>query len=227
MAAEIRDPHDVLGIPRGAGRDEIQRAYRRLARRHHPDVSPERGAADRFREVVAAYRTLIDEPPPREDLVIEFTIAVESAFLGGWQRVTLPGSPQVHDVELPPGIVDGARLRLADGVLLLIRLAPHPRYRVFGRDVMVEVRISPWEAALGGVVPVPRPGGDLRLDVPPGSSSGRRLRLRGRGLPNPRGLPGDLYTELRIVVPERLSAGEHALFAALARESRFAARPSI
>ena len=81
--------------------------------------------------------------------------------------------------------------------------------------------VSPWEAALGAVVPVGLPGGDVRLDVPPGSPSGRRLRLRGYGLPNPRGTSGDLFAELRIVVPERLTDGERALFVSLARESAF------
>jgi curved DNA-binding protein len=236
MAVEIRDPYEVLGVARGAGPDEIQRAYRRLARRHHPDVSAEAGAADRFREVVAAYRVLADPKRRREydrtrlrgGPVVEITVGVESAYLGGRRSVTVPGPdgrPRLYDVDLPAGTVDGARLRLPDGVLLVIRLAPHPRYRVAGRDVMVEVPLSPWEAALGAVVPVPRPGGDLHLDVPAGSSSGRRLRLRGHGLPDPRGLPGDLYAELRIVVPERLTPGERALFASLARESAFVPRP--
>src|SRR5207249_51137 len=84
---------------------------------------------------------------------------------------------------------------------LVVRLAPHPRYRVEGRDITVELRLSPWEAALGATVAVDTPGGEAKLRVPPGSSSGRRLRLKGRGMPNPRGQPGDLYAEVRIMVP--------------------------
>lgn len=271
MAVQIRDPYEVLGVARGAGREEIQRAYRRLARRHHPDVSTEPGAEERFKEITAAYRVLADPKRRREydarpgrpqryhggidvdlasglfrqpaargaDARAELTIGVETAYSGGRRRVTLPGPagrPRQYDVDVPPGVVDGERIRLrgqgAPGarggppgdLYLVVRLAPHPRFRVFGRDVMVEVPISPWEAALGAVVPVGTPGGDVRLDVPAGSSSGRRLRLRGQGLPNPRGPAGDLFAEVRIVVPERLTPGERALFSSLARESPFDAR---
>ncbi|WP_432827801.1 DnaJ C-terminal domain-containing protein [Dactylosporangium sp. CA-092794] len=267
MAVEIRDPYEVLGVARGAGRDEIQRAYRRLARRFHPDVSPEPGAEERFKEITAAYRVLADPKRRREydtarparhqkyhgrvdtdlsgglfrgsatrgaDARAELVVGVETAYTGGRRRVTLDGPagrPRQYDVHVPAGVVDGACLRLpgqgspgarggpAGDLLLVVRLAPHPRLKVSGRDVMVEVAVSPWEAALGSVVPVGTPAGELRLDVPAGSSSGRRLRLRGQGLPNPRGAPGDLFAEIRIVVPERLTPGEEALYRSLARES--------
>ncbi|WP_432988072.1 DnaJ C-terminal domain-containing protein [Dactylosporangium sp. CA-233914] len=212
----------MLGVDRGAGPDEIRRAYLRLARRHHPDVSAEPGAQERFKEIAAAYRTLAGRI--EIDLGAEVTVAVEVAFTGGRGRVTVPGPagrPRQYDVAVPAGVADGVRLRLAGGLLLVVRLAPHPRLKVSGRDVMVEVPVSPWEAALGAAVPLALPAGDLRLDVPPGSSSGRRLRLRGHGLPNPRGPAGDLFTELRIVVPRRLTPGEHALFTRLASESPF------
>jgi curved DNA-binding protein len=255
MAVDSRDPYETLGVARGAGRDEIQRAYRRLARRYHPDVSAEAGAEERFKEITAAYRVLADPKRRREhdagrrgrhqryraggegDLAgglfrtagarAELTIGVEIAYTGGRRRVTLPGPagrPRQYDVDVPAGVVDGERLRLPGEVLVVVRLAPHPRLKVSGRDVMVEVPLSPWEAALGAVVPLGMPAGALRLDVPPGSSSGRRLRLRGHGLPNPRGAAGDLFAELRIVVPPRLTAGEQALFRRLARESPFNAR---
>ncbi len=89
--------------------------------------------------------------------------------------------------------------------------------RKSGRDVTVDVPVAPWEAALGASIPA----GTARADLPPGSSSGRRLRLREYGLPNPRGAPGDLYAEVRIVVPATLTPAERELFARLAAESRF------
>ncbi|KJY38877.1 DnaJ C-terminal domain-containing protein, partial [Streptomyces katrae] len=109
----------------------------------------------------------------------------------------------------------------AADLYLRVRLAPHPRYRVDGRDVTVDLPVTPWEAALGASVPVDTPGGTATVDLPPGSSSGRRLRLRGRGMPNPRGQPGDLYAEVKIVVPPRPTQAERDLFERLAKESRF------
>ncbi len=84
---------------------------------------------------------------------------------------------------------------------------------------MVELLVTPWEAALGAPVPVQTPGGPVSLDVPPGSSSGRRVRLRGKGLPNPRGVAGDLYAKVRIVIPPNLSRREQRLYAELAAAS--------
>ena len=99
---------------------------------------------------------------------------------------------------------------------LLVRLAPHPRYRVDGRDITVELPVPPWDATLGAKAPVETPGGRVEVKVPAGSSSGRRLRLRGRGLPNPRGAAGDLYAEVRIVTPQRLTAEQRKAWEALA-----------
>jgi len=81
--------------------------------------------------------------------------------------------------------------------------------------------VAPWEAALGATIPVDTPGGEVKVRVPPGSSSGRRLRLRGQGMPNPRGAPGDLYAEVRIMVPSRLRRRERQLFEELSRVSNF------
>jgi curved DNA-binding protein len=102
-----------------------------------------------------------------------------------------------------------------------VHIAPHPRYRLSGRDITLEIPVAPWEAALGATVPVDTPGGTVRVDVPPGTSSGRRLRLRGRGLPNPRGAPGDLYAQIKIVVPAQLSDAERRLFEELATVSSY------
>ncbi|GAA0743272.1 DnaJ domain-containing protein [Dactylosporangium roseum] len=304
MPVEIRDYYAVLGVRRDANAEEIQRAYRTLARRHHPDVNREPGAEERFKEISEAYHVLSNPrsrrkydrfgagwrqapddagsrgtgrrqaPPPRstvdidlEDLLgslfggrfgggfrgyqsgglgstpvpgadtqAELTISVEDAYLGGRRRITMPGPagrPRQYGVDIPAGVVEGQRIRLAGqgaagarggrpgDLYLVVHLAPHPRYKVEGRDVMVDLPVSPWEAALGAVVPVGTPGGDVRLEVPTGSSSGRRLRLRGQGVPNPRGTPGDLFAEVRIVVPGSLSRRERQLFEELAAESTF------
>ena len=102
-----------------------------------------------------------------------------------------------------------------------MRIAPHPRYRLDGRDLYIELRLAPWEAALGTSLALDTPGGEVKVKVPGGTSSGRRIRLAGRGLPNPKGKAGDLYAEARIMVPSRLSRAERRLFEQLAAESNF------
>ena len=135
-------------------------------------------------------------------------------------------------MKIPPGVVEGQRIRLAGqggqgsngqpgDLYLIVHIAPHPRFRLDGRDIYVDLPVAPWEAALGAKVAVEGPGGDAKLTVPAGTSSGRKLRLRARGLPNPKGTPGNLYAEVRIMVPRRLSEREKSLFEELARESDF------
>lgn len=315
-----RDFYEILGVPRTATREEIQRAYRTLARENHPDVNKDPGAEERFKDVSEAYDVLSDAdlrrrydafgpdfrrvpedvdpeawaraqaearagagraragagaggpgwagtrrggvggfggfggpegidiedlfggmftgrggrgwgPIPGADQEAELVLSVEDAYRGGRHAITLagPDGQRQYDVNIPPGVTDGQRIRLAgqggrgsDGaepgdLYLVVRLAPHPRYRVHGRDIDVDLRLAPWEAALGASVPVDTPGGDAKVRVPPGTSSGRRLRLRGRGMPNPRGQPGDLYAEARIMVPRHLTDEERRLFSELAR----------
>jgi curved DNA-binding protein len=130
-------------------------------------------------------------------------------------------------------VTEGQRIRLAGqgghgsegaaagDLYLVVRIAPHPKYRLDGRDISVDLPLTPWEAALGTTVPVDTPGGEAKVKVPPGTSSGRRLRLRGRGLPNPRGAAGDLYAEARIAVPPRPTDEEKRLFSELAAASTF------
>ncbi len=315
-----RDYYQALGVARTASQEEIQRAYRTLARRYHPDINKEPGAEDRFKEITEAYEVLSDpdhrarydrfgaawrqvpeDYDPRagahfgagqsggrrvyvdtggfagpgfggpgfgggggglgevdlEDLLggffpsggagfgrggvpgadseAEIELSVEDAYTGGRRSITLNTSTgsRNYEVNIPPGVTDGQRIRLAGqgatgsgggpagDLYLVVRLAPHPLYRVQGRDVTVEVPVTPWEAALGGSIPVPTPAGTTRVDLPAGSSSGRRLRLRGRGMPNPRGAAGDLYAEVKIVVPATLSPTERDLFGRLAAESGF------
>jgi curved DNA-binding protein len=169
------------------------------------------------------------------DQEAEVTISVEEAFRGTTRSLSLSGADGSHTVQvtIPPGVTHGQRIRLAGqggqgtggaaagDLYLIVRIAPHPRFRLDGRDLYVELAVAPWEAALGASVAVDAPGGEAKLKVPAGSSSGRRLRLKGQGLPNPRGAAGDLYAEVRIKVPSRLSDDERRLFEELARVSTF------
>ncbi len=309
-----RDYYDLLGISRDASADEVQQAYRKLARRHHPDVNKNPEAEERFKEINEAYQVLKDPgarrrydrfgpnfrqipegyeetvgagrgpgrgyrrtggspfggasaeptmgaqwefhdsgidiedllggvfgargpggPIPGADQEAELTLMVEDAYRGGRRSITLagPGGPRSYEVDIPAGVTDGQRIRLAGqggrgrgdasagDLYLVVRIAPHPRYRVNGRDIHVDLPVSPWEAALGATIPVETPGGEGKVRVPPGSSIGRRLRLRGQGLPNPSGTPGDLYAEVKVMVPATLSERERELFEELANVSTF------
>ena len=303
--APSRDFYDTLGVARDVSADDMQRAYRKLARTYHPDVNKDPGAEERFKDISEAYDVLSDPeqrrrydafgpdfrqvppdvdpqawaraqagatagggrtrgggrrprtggfqdidlesmfggmfggggfgPIPGADQEAEIELTVEEAYTGGRRTVTLsgPDGSRTLDVTIPPGVTDGQRIRLSgqggrggdgapDGDLyLVVRLAPHPRYRVNGRDITVALPLAPWEAALGASVAVDTPGGEAKVRVPAGTSSGRRLRLKGRGLPNPRGRPGDLYAEARIMVPPNLSDEERRLFEQLAAVSTF------
>ena len=311
-----RDFYESLGVGRNASADEIQSAYRKLARTYHPDINKDPGAEDRFKEVSEAYDVLSDpelrrrydafgadfrqvpegvDPDtwararagagagsrrsrggpgradsadsewfttgdiggvdfddlfgdmfggrrgsswgaiPGADQEAELLLSVEEAFNGGRRTITItgPDGPRTLDVNIPPGVTDGQRIRLAEqggqgtgqappgDLYLVVRIAPHPRYRVEGRDVFVELPLAPWEAALGANVAVETPGGEAKVRVPQGTSCGRRLRLKSRGLPNHRGEPGDLYAEARILVPATPSEDERRLFEELARMSTF------
>jgi curved DNA-binding protein len=308
------DFYQVLGVPRNADQDEIQRAYRKLARTYHPDVNPGPGAEDRFKKVSEAYDVLSDPqtrrrydafgpdfrqvpedvdpeqwrraragarvgagagaggrsragrasggfgfgggdvdledllggifggrtgrgwgPTPGADQEAEIELTVEEAYHGVRKSITLAGDGTrlSFDVTVPAGVTDGQRIRLAGqggrgsegarngDLYLIVRIAPHPKYRLDGRDLYVELRLAPWEAALGTSVAVDTPGGEVKVKVPGGTSSGRQIRLRGRGLPNPKGKPGDLFAEARIMVPPHLSRAERRLFEQLAAESHF------
>lgn len=174
-------------------------------------------------------------PIPGADQEAELVLSVEEAYAGGrrWVSLAGPEGSRSYEVSIPPGVIDGQRIRLAGeggrgsgeapagDLFLVVRIAPHPRYRLEGRDLHIDLPVSPWEAALGATIPVDTPGGEVKVRVPPGSSSGRRLRLRGQGMPNPRGSPGDLYAEVAVMVPRHLSGRERELFEELSRVSRF------
>ena len=174
-------------------------------------------------------------PVPGADQEAELTLTLEEAYRGGRRKITLggPDGERGYDVNIPAGVVDGQRIRLAGeggrgrgpgaagDLYLVVRIAPHPRYRLSGRDIHVRLPVTPWEAALGATVPVSGPGGTAKVQVPPGTSSGRRLRLRGEGMPRPKGSPGDLYAEIQVMVPSAPSPRERELFEELAAASTF------
>jgi curved DNA-binding protein len=311
------DFYSILGVARTATAEEIQRAYRKLARRWHPDVNRAPDASERFKQIAEAYQVLSDPEQRRRydafgpdfrqvpegvdpaawartagarsrtaggdawvwtdagspggyaaadaisleellshlgglgsaagrshahtgaDQEATLELSLEEAYAGGSRTITLgaPGGSRSLTVTIPPGVTDGQRLRLAGQGLpgaarsgdlyLVIRIRPDARYQVQGRDVTTAVRVSPWEAALGARVDVDTLSGKLSVTIPAGTSSGTKLRLRGKGLPNPKGKPGDLYLDVRIVVPPKLSAEERRLFEQLAKTSRFDPRRSV
>jgi curved DNA-binding protein len=165
-----------------------------------------------------------------QEATLELTL--EEAVAGGKRRLSL-GDGRDFEVEIPPGVRDGQRIRLsgqgaagvgagpAGDLFLRIRIKRHPRFRVKGGDLYVDLPVSPWEAALGAEVPVGTLTGTARVRVPAGSSTGRRLRLRGEGLPSTNGAAGDLYAVLAVHVPKRLKEEERELFERLAAVSRF------
>jgi curved DNA-binding protein len=293
VAVKFRDYYEVLGVPRTASADDIKRAYRQLARKHHPDLQPasERAqAAERFKEINEAYEVLNDPdkrakydalgpswkggmdftpppgphrgptvttgdwddvgdfsdffasifgrpaggtrrggvriPVPGNDIEGELPLTLDDVLHGGQRRITLDG--RSLDVTIPRGIRDGATLRLAGqggrgvsggppgDVYLRVRLLPNPRYRVVGDDLEMDLPLWPWQAVLGAEVRVDTPDGPVTLTVPPGTQSGARLRLRGRGLPRGDGR-GDLYAVARVVVPTRPSAPEREAYETLRR----------
>jgi curved DNA-binding protein len=179
-------------------------------------------------------------PVSGSDHETEVEVTVEEAYNGTQRTLSIsgPDGPRTIDVNIPAGVVDGQRIRLrgqggqgsgggeAGDLYLVVRIAPHPRYRLEGRDLHMLLPLAPWEAALGSSVDVDTPGGPATVNVPAGTSSHRRLRLKGRGLPNKRGKPGDLYAEAQIKVPKSPSAEERELFEQLGKVSTFDPRSS-
>jgi curved DNA-binding protein len=154
-------------------------------------------------------------------------LSLEEAARGGKRRITL-GDGRDYEVTIPAGVKDGQRIRLAGegspgigggppgDLYLRVRLKPDPRFRVEGRDLYTDLPVTPSEAALGASVEVPTLTGRARVNVPAGSSCGRRLRLRGEGLGD-----GDLYASVKIEVPKRLTKQERELYERLAEVSKF------
>nr|WP_010132722.1 DnaJ C-terminal domain-containing protein [Microbulbifer agarilyticus] len=303
---EYRDYYQILGVERTAAQDEIKRAYRKLARKFHPDVSKEDDAEERFKEVSEAYEVLKDpekraaydqlgkswnsgedfRPPPDWDQGFEFrgggytdadpeafsdffeslfgrggfqhggahqggfhqggfhqggfhqgggqfhaqgenthakiAIDVEDSYRGSKRQISLKhselgpdGRPEIKErklnITIPKGVTEGQQIRLAgqgqpgigDGkpgdLYLEIVFNSHSRFSVEGKTVYLDLPVAPWEAALGGKVPVQTPDGTLNLTLPANSKNGGKLRLKGKGLPAKE--PGDLYVVLDVVTP--------------------------
>jgi curved DNA-binding protein len=162
---------------------------------------------------------------PGSDVEAEVPVTLTDVLRGGRRRLTLDG--RTLDVEIPAGVRDGTVLRLAGrgergtgggppgDLYLRVRLVPDPYYRVAGDDLEMDLPLWPWQAVLGDEVKIDTPDGPVTLRVPAGTQSGRRLRLRGRGLPRTGERRGDLHAVARIRVPERPSAAERAAYEAL------------
>jgi curved DNA-binding protein len=269
---QFKDYYEILGVKPEAKAAEIKSAYRRLARKYHPDVSKEAGAEEKFKSVNEANEVLGDkqkreaydqlrqrgyrpgeefQAPPnfREDHNFDFgnhgeglnsdffeslfgrgagrshragprrgqdiqarvEIDLPTAFEGGKQRLNLQdggGADRVLEVKIPAGILPGQQIRLAGqghpgspagDLLLEIAIRPDAQFDLIGRDVHYTLPIAPWEAALGATIPVPTLAGDVDLKIPAGSNSGRKLRLKGRGMPGRS--PGDQLVTLAVHAP--------------------------
>ncbi|MGQ0586168.1 MAG: DnaJ C-terminal domain-containing protein [Gammaproteobacteria bacterium] len=159
-------------------------------------------------------------PRGAQDQRASLTIQLEDSFHGSQRTLTL-GSGRNLSVKIPKGVTGGQTIRLAEqapgggDLLLEVQFAPHPEFRLEGRDVHANLPVAPWEAALGARVPVRTLGGTVELSVPEGSQSGRKLRLKARGLP---GTPsGDQIVTLEIVTPPAADAGDRSFYGEMAR----------
>lgn len=306
---EYKDYYQALGVDKTASADEIKKAYRKLVRIYHPDVSKHSDATARTKEINEAYDVLGDaekraaydelgrgyrpgqdfHPPPEwgaqhgggadvndffadlfshvgrgqrggragpgggfnlrgEDIHARIEVDLRDAFEGASKTISLrvpqrDASGRVHtqekqlNVNIPKGVTEGQQLRLtgqgqpgmgqggAGDLFLEIHFRPDARYRVEGKDVYQDVPITPWEAALGAKIAVPTPSGTVEVSVPAGSQSGRKLRLKGRGLPARQ--PGDLYLILNVVLPPATGARARELYEQMARELAFNPRDNM
>lgn len=307
-----RDYYAVLGVARAATQEEVNAAYRQLARKYHPDISKEADAEERFKEVGNAYEVLRDPekrklydrygeqwkavsegrapPPGAEQARVDFKtegfdpeelgdlgslfeqffgggaragaghagwhsyrgaapgvdvearieLTVEEAFRGGEHSITFtdPDSGQARrlSVRIPAGVRSGQRIRLAGqgrtrgqdaargDLFLAIQVVSTERFELEGSDVHTVLELTPWEAALGGKVKLKTLDGSVNVTVPGGSSSGREIRLVGKGYPKGDGTHGDLFARISIRVPQKLTEQERKLFEQLAEASQFQAR---
>lgn len=302
---EFKDYYKILEVARDADQADIKKAYRRLARKYHPDVSKEPEAEARFKEVNEANEVLSDpekrraydqlgpnwkagqdfRPPPGwehfggfsqgdfggsgftggaagfsdffetlfgagvrhhagaqggfrgrgQDREAQLELDLETAYHGGRQTLQLAG--RALNVTIPAGVMEGQRIRLsgqgqpgrgggpAGDLYLIIHIRPHALYRLDGRDVLLALPITPWEAALGAQVKVPTLAGKVELRVPSGSTSGRKLRLKGRGLPGRP--PGDQYVELHIETPPVETEAHRDFYERMSQELPFDPRAHL
>ncbi len=309
---EFKDYYQTLGVGRDATAEEIKKAFRKLARKYHPDVSKETDAEQRMSEVNEAYAVLSDaekraaydqvgrgyrpgqefRPPPDWDAGFEFSgrgssphetadfsdffaelfgrmggtrggfhprgrgsfqargedhhakvlLDLEDSFTGATRQLSLKtprldpaGRVQLEtrtlNVRIPSGVREGQIIRLAGqgspgmngapagDLLLEVHFRPHPRFRPDGRDLHLSLPVTPWESALGAVVAVELPHGNVKVRIPEGAQGGRQLRVRGKGIPgNP---PGDLLLEIQVVLPPADTPKARQLYETMARELDF------
>lgn len=346
MPVKFQDYYQTLGVERTATQEAISKAFRKLARKYHPDVNKTKEGEEKFKQLNEAYEVLRDpekrsrydqlgenwkagqefQPPPdwqdlfkhfggggqsfggaqsfggqsfrsqgggragRQGATFKFgrggdgefsdffdmlfgaggadasafsggrgqaafpqdgesqsasiTISLEDAYRGAQKTISLATTEvnaqglaelktKTYNVKIPPGTQDGKTIRLrgmgqkgrsggANGDLLLrVQIAPHPRLKLEGTNIIATVPITPSEAALGAKVTVATLDGNVSMSVPPGSQSGQRLRLKGKGMPQNSGTGGDFYVELRIAVPKELSEKERKAYEELAAASSF------
>lgn len=184
---ELKDYYAIMGVKPTDDLKTIKTAYRRLARKYHPDVSKEPDAEARFKEVAEAWEVLSDEQRRAE-------------YDQMWQHRNDPQfNRQFHHGDL----------------WLVIHIAPHPLFDIVGQDLEIVVPVSPWEAALGTKVTVPTLKESILLTIPPGSQAGQRLRVKGKGLVSKK-QTGDLYAVLKIVMPPKPDENTAALWQQLA-----------
>lgn len=307
---EFKDYYKTLGVRPDASASEVKKAYRKNARKFHPDVNIGTDAEAKFKDVTEAYEVLKDperraaydqlgkepppgsgqyRPPPDWDGGFQFSgggpdseegfsdffetlfrrqaspaggmrsgqgadshakiqIDIEDAYRAATRVLSLrmpvvgpTGSVSMQDrnisVRIPKGIRQGQTIRLpgqgapafnassAGDLFLEVAFAPHPIYRPDGRDLYLDLPIAPWEAALGGRVVMPTPGGKVDLRIPKNARSGQKLRLKGKGLP---GTPaGDIFATLKIVNPDVTTDEARALFERMAKEIPFDPRAHL
>jgi curved DNA-binding protein len=313
---DFKDYYETLGVKKDASQDEIKRAYKKLARKYHPDVSKAADAESRFKALGEAYQVLKDpekraaydqlgsnyqagqdfNPPPNWDAGFEFNggdfsggdnadyseffesifghgfgsaqgrnqqrgynargedhhakvlIDLEDAYLGATRSVTLQ-SPEIDSsghvvnkqrtlkVKIPKGVKQGQHIRLsgqgspgmggapAGDLYLVIEFKAHSIYRVDGNNVYLDLPLAPWEVALGASVKVPTPVGPVDLKISAGTPSGRKLRLKARGIPSK--VPGDLYVITQITVPPADSDAAKALYHKMQEELAYNPRSKL
>ena len=312
---EFKDYYKTLGVSRDATAEEIKKAYRRLARKYHPDVSKETNAEQKMKEVNEANAVLSDpekraaydqlgqgrgfqpgsdfQPPPGWDAGFEFRgqgsngaqaadfsdffaelfgkqmgagarqthhrmrgedhhakilLDLEDTYHGATRSLTLrmpkldsQGRTVLADhmlnVRIPKGVHGGQVIRLAGqggpghageaagDLFLEVHFKPHSRYRIENKDIYATLPVAPWEAALGATVKIPVPDGQVEVRVPENSQSGRKLRLKGRGIPA--ATPGDLYLVLEVVLPPATTAKEREFYQTMAQELAFNPRQNL
>jgi DnaJ-class molecular chaperone len=295
MQAMAQDYYKILEVSKTASADEIQKSYRKLARKYHPDFNPDdKTAQKRFKEIQQAYDCLNDPekrkmydqfgdqyenvaagrggpggaagfdfndifggggaggagpggfqfdgdigdlfrqfggaaagqarggrrarnaPAKGGDLSADLTVPFNTAVLGGQATINVRrGAAQENiQVKIPAGVESGKKIRLrgqgepspagAGDLLITLTVANHPYFKRNGQNLELRLPVTLGEAALGATVDLPTPAGTVSLKIPAGSSSGRRLRVKGQGVRDPNGNAGDLYVELQIKLPEQL-----------------------